>query len=146
MPVLLDTNILLRSAQTVHPMHETAVMALARLSRQDERLVVTVQNIAELWNVATRPTINNGLGFSIEEATAEILKVEHLFGLLYETEESYKIWKKLVLEYRVHGVKIHDTRLVSVMKANEVTHILTFNAGDFTRYPGIEAIHPGELA
>jgi predicted nucleic acid-binding protein len=90
MPVLLDTNILLRSAQTVHPMHEAAVMTLARLSRQDERLVVTGQNIAELWNVATR--------------------------------------------------------LVSVMKPNEVTHILTFNASDFTRYPGIEAIHPGELA
>lgn len=121
-------------------------MALATLSRQEERLVVAVQNIAELWNVATRPAVKNGLGLSIEEANTVILKIEYLFDLLHETEESYKIWRHLTLEYRVHGVKAHDTRLVSVMKANEVTQILTFNTSDFTRYPGIEAIHPGEFA
>ncbi len=121
-------------------------MALATLSRQEERLVVAVQNIAELWNVATRPAVKNGLGLSIEEANTVILKIEYLFDLLYETEESYKIWRQLTLEYRVHGAKAHDTRLVSVMKANEVTQILTFNTSDFTRYPGIEAIHPNEFA
>ncbi len=42
-------------------------------------LVVTIQNIAEFWNVATRPASNNGLGLSIPEAKIELAKSKLYF-------------------------------------------------------------------
>jgi hypothetical protein len=46
--------------------------------------------------------------------------------------------------FSVSGVQVHDARLVAAMKLNSVTHILTFNATDFTRYAteGIVAVDP----
>jgi predicted nucleic acid-binding protein len=41
-------------------------------------------------------------------------------------------------------VQVHDARLVASMKANGVTHILTFNISDFARYEveGIVVVDP----
>jgi hypothetical protein len=44
--------------------HEQAVDTL--ITRQED-LLITTQNIAELWNVATRPIANNGLALSAAE-------------------------------------------------------------------------------
>jgi len=45
----------------------------------------------------------------------------------------------------VSGKKSHDARLVAAMTVNHITHILTFNAGDFARYAGIHVLHPAKL-
>jgi predicted nucleic acid-binding protein len=45
----------------------------------------------------------------------------------------------------VSGKKAHDARLVAAMTVNGITHILTFNADDFTRYTGITVLHPSKL-
>jgi predicted nucleic acid-binding protein len=50
MAILIDTNILLRSVQPEHPMNASAVRALAILMEREERLVVSIQNIAEFWS------------------------------------------------------------------------------------------------
>lgn len=145
MATLVDTNILLRSIQTEHPMHLPAVRALETLLKKEEPLVVTLQNIAEFWNAATRPAANNGLGFTIEEAQAELVRIEDFFQILTESPASYAVWKRLLIGQKVVGVQAHDARIASVMKAHGVTRILTFNKADSSRYSGIEAIHPDSV-
>jgi hypothetical protein len=54
MPILIDTNLLLRSVQPAHPMHISAVRALTTPMEREEPLVVSIQNIAEFRNTATR--------------------------------------------------------------------------------------------
>jgi predicted nucleic acid-binding protein len=68
MRYLVDTNVLLLAAQPSHPLNPVAARALKPLMERDEVLTVALQNIAEFWNVATRPAKNNGLGFTTEEA------------------------------------------------------------------------------
>jgi len=145
MPILIDTNVLLRSVQPNHPMHATAVRALETLMKRQETLVVAFQNVAEFWNAATRPAVNNGLGFTIEEAQHELAKIEELFTLLSESAASYVTWKTLLIENRVSGVQVHDARLVAVMKTYGVARIVTFNVTDFARFSEIEAIHPDNI-
>ena len=145
MAILVDTNILLRSVQPDHPMHASAVRALAALLEREESLVVAIQNLAEFWNAATRPEASNGLGFSIEEARDEFLKLEEFFEVLHENQTSYTAWKELLVENRVSGVQVHDARLVAVMKAYNIRQIVTFNTTDFTRYVGIESLHPDNI-
>jgi predicted nucleic acid-binding protein len=71
MRVLVDTNILLRSAQPTHPLCSEATSAVSKLLRQEDAVFFCSQNIAEFWNVATRPAEVNGPGFSHEEALQE---------------------------------------------------------------------------
>lgn len=142
MPTLIDTNVLLRSVQPSHPMHASAVRALEVLLKRDEVLIVALQNVAEFWNVATRPAVNNGLGFTIEEVQEEVAKIESFFQILTENAASYATWKALLLAHRVSGVQVHDARLVAVMKTHGIAQIITFNVADFARYHEIEAVHP----
>ena len=145
MPVLIDTNVPLRSMQPSHPMHFSAVRALEVLMRRQEALVIALQNVAEFWNVATRPVANNGLGFTIEEARDELAKIEGFFRVLCESPASYRTWKALLIANRVMGVQVHDTRLAAVMKIHGISQIVTFNVSDFARFSEIEAVHPDKI-
>ena len=67
MRVLVDTNILLRSAQPSHALFSQATGAVSKLLRQRESLFFCSQSITEFWNVATRPAGVNGLGMTSQE-------------------------------------------------------------------------------
>jgi predicted nucleic acid-binding protein len=142
MSVFVDTNILLRSVQPSHPMHEAAVRSVAALIRDGEPLVITPQSVAEFWNVATRPVDQNGLGWSHQQTSNEIARIEEFLSVLIECADVYSEWKRLVVANDVTGVQAHDARLVAAMKVYGVRRILTFNTQDFTRYEDIEVIPP----
>src|SRR5260370_29153484 len=135
MSVLVDTNILLRSVEPVHPQHAVAVEAVYRLLAESTPVYFTFQNIAEFWNVATRPNKNNGLGFSIASTLGEVEKIEGLLTLLPDTPAVYAEWRRIIVDNGVSGVKVHDARLIATMKTHEVRSLLTFDVDDFTRSP-----------
>jgi len=143
--VLVDTNILLRT-QFDKSIHMTnASRALAELRRRGKHLATTIQNLAEFWNVSTRPETANGHGLSREETLKRLEYFERSLTVLSESRESYSHWKKLIVDHDVRGTKVHDTRLVSVMLAFEIHTILTFNTADFVRFAGIVALHPDHV-
>ena len=144
MSILVDTNVLLRRAQPEHPSHAVAVESVARLLTAGEEVYFTPQNIAEFWNVATRPAANNGLGFPIAVVLGEVGNIERALTLLPESPASYAEWKRLVVAHNVLGAKVHDTRLVAAMNVHGVKRILTFNTSDFARF-AVEAINPAAL-
>jgi predicted nucleic acid-binding protein len=143
---LADTNVLLRSTHQTHPMHLTAFTALATLLRSGDRVCVTPQNIIEFWNVCTRPVERNGLGLSPGEADREASRLEGLLTLLPDVPAIYPEWRRLVVAHSVSGVRVHDARIVAAMNVYGITHLLTFNGPDFSRYPGIQVVHPNNVA
>ena len=145
MRVLVDTNILLRSAQPSHPLCSQATYAVAKMLRQKDSVFFCAQNIAEFWNVATRPANRNGLGFSPEEALREVTSIEDSLSLLPDVPAIYAAWKRIVYDYKVQGVKVYDARLVAVMNVYSVESILSFNSSDFKRYDLVTALHPASL-
>jgi predicted nucleic acid-binding protein len=62
-----------------------------------------------------------------------------------ETPDLYTVWESIVIQHRVTGKPTHDARLVAAMQLHGLNSILTFNTGDFTRYPGIEVVHPADV-
>jgi predicted nucleic acid-binding protein len=145
MRVLVDTNILLRSAQPNHPLSPQATSAVSKLIRQKYTVFFCSQNIAEFWNVATRPAELNGLGLLHEEVLQELSSIENSLTLLPDVPTIYAAWKELVSDYKVRGVKVYDARLVAIMRVHAVESLLTFNVGDFERYKGITALHPSSV-
>lgn len=144
MRVLVDTNILLRSAQPNHPLCPQATHAVSKLLRQNDEVFFCSQNISEFWNVATRPAEVNGL-VSLEEVLQEVSSIENLLTLLPDVPAIYPVWKRIVEDHRVQGVKVYDARLVAVMGVYAVESVLTFNGVDFKRYNNINALHPDSI-
>src|SRR5260370_37495806 len=108
MRVLVDTNILLRSVQPNHSLCSQATHAVSKLIRQKDAVFFCPQNIAEFWNVATRPAERNGLGMKPEEALQEVGKLEKSLTLLPEVPAIYSAWEQIVATHMVQGVKRYD--------------------------------------
>ncbi|MCX6607615.1 MAG: type II toxin-antitoxin system VapC family toxin [Acidobacteria bacterium] len=142
MKVLVDTNVLVRSLQKKHPACSTARKALIALYRSKHELYLTSQNIAEFWNVCTRPIEVNGLGLSIESTDRYANQLEQFFTILPDSTEVFRTWRRLVVDHRVMGAKVHDARLVAMMKTYGLQKIVTFNVSDFTRFADITTVRP----
>src|SRR3989442_13543386 len=147
MALLLDTNLLLRWANLLDPERPVALAALRTLARQGQVLHTTPQNYIEFWGSAPRPLAVNGLGLTPARAGRLVQRLRPLFPLLVDPNALLDEWLRVVTAAGVSGRQVHDARLVAVMRAHGVTHILTFNVGDFTRYQGlgIVPVHPSSV-
>ena len=143
---LIDSNILIRWVQTGDPGFPVADAALEQLMLSNADLCYTSQNIGEFWNALTRPAVRNGYGLSPEEADRSAISVESRLRFLPDSATVHQEWRRLLVLYRVSGVRVHDARLVAAMHVHNVNLILTFNTKDFARFTDIEAIHPTNLA
>lgn len=144
--MLIDASTLLRTLQPKHSQHDTATRALGLLPTQGRELHIVPQNLVELSVVATRPVDQNGLGLSPAATAEEIKRIKGMFPLLPETPGLYQTWESLVIEHEVSGKPAHDARLVAAMKVHGLTAILTFDRTGFSRYPGIEVVHPTDVS
>ena len=142
---LVDTNVLLRLFRKTDPLHQSIKGVLSDLNRQSLGLYFSLQNVAEFWNVSTRPVERNGFGLSTIETRICVEEIEHNMTFLPDNEQVYSIWRQLVITNNDRGVQVHDARLAAIMMAYGLTHILTLNQLDFLRFTDIQAIHPSQL-
>ncbi len=105
----------------------------------------TPQNAVEFWSVATRKIAYNGLEQTASRADRALRRFETVFKFIPDTARIHDEWRKLVVACAVEGRQVHDARLAAVMFAHGISHILTFDIGDFKNYPGITAIHPRQV-
>lgn len=144
--ILLDTNLLTRLANPATPaFFHAAEVAIENVIRSGHEPCIVPQSLYEFWAVATRPLSANGLQMSVVQACKEIDTIVSLFHLLLDERAIFPRWRELVEKYEVHGKPTHDARLVAAMLRHGVTHLLTFNVGDFNRYAEITAIDPSNL-
>jgi predicted nucleic acid-binding protein len=146
---LLDTNVLVRLANTADARYAIADRAVVELHRRGEVLHVTPQVLVEFRNVATRPAALNGPGLSTVDAEAQAAGFEATFPLLAESPDIFPAWKALVGALGVIGKQVHDARLVAICHAHGVTHLLTFNVSHFVRMagfgPGVVVVDPASV-
>jgi len=142
---LIDTNVLLRLFRPFDREHQITKTALGDLNGQGIGLYFSQQNIAEFWNVCTRPAERNGYGLSIEQTNQCVQETERAMTFLPDSDEVYSIWRRIVMVNIVSGVQVHDARLAALMQAYGLIRILTMNQSDFQRYASVQAIHPRQL-
>lgn len=146
MIVLLDTSILLRLVDRADAQHSPVRAAVRAIKARGDTLTMMSQNVAEFWNVCTRPsTARGGLGLSIDETNVRLRVLERIVRRLPDSDAVYAIWRNLVVSLNISGVKVHDARIAAQMISQGITHIMSFNVADFVRYPGITAIDPSSV-
>ncbi len=142
---LADTNILLRLVKSNDPQFPLVRRAVHVIEARGDRVCYIPQNLVEFWNASTRPADRNGYGLSPEEADQRVHRIERAFTLLPDNERIHPEWRRLVVAHSVSGAQVYDARLVAAMHVHAVTHLLTLNDRDFTRYSGITIVHPQDV-
>jgi predicted nucleic acid-binding protein len=142
---LVDTNILLRVARRSDPQHKLVDTALARLGGQGATFYYNASEYRGVWNVMTRPVVRNGFGLTVTEAEREVRVIEAGMTFMPDSEAVYREWRRIVVQYGISGVQVHDARLAASMYVHGLKHILTLNVTDFSRFSGLAALHPTSL-
>ena len=145
MKYLADTNVAARRILTADSAHPVIKQAVDTLLLRGEEVSITAQNLVEFQALATRPLEANGLGLTPADANTMAQDIEAIFPLLEETAAVYTQWRALMKLHDVRGRQVFDARLVAVMLAHGVTHILTTNAAHFRRFPEILVVEPKDL-
>jgi predicted nucleic acid-binding protein len=148
MAFLLDTGILLRFVNTNDRQHSTIQAAIGLLIARGEQLFTATQNVAEYYNVATRPIANNGLGRRPDEVVKSVERdIEPICFVLAENDGVFGEIKRLASKYAVVGKQVHDARLVAMMLTWQIENILTLNDRHFRRFEpeGITVVTPTSL-
>jgi predicted nucleic acid-binding protein len=148
MAYLIDTNVLLRALDPLDSQHRVCADAVSVLKYKGEQLVVSTQVLAEFWNIITRPIDAKPVGlYSLNGVDAErwLVKAETTFSVVPDPPNLYAVWRKLVIEYGVVGVQVHDARHAAWVLARGVNNLLTLNGKHFARYPGIKVFSPSDI-
>jgi predicted nucleic acid-binding protein len=145
---LADSNVWLRLADPAHAMFAVADNALAVIESDLGEVFLTPQVVSEYWRVVTsQGSQRGGYGWDAARADLAVQRLEHTYTLLPDGPAVYGHWRQIVLAAGVTGASVFDARLVAVMLAHGLTHLLTFNDDDFRRYArwGITAVNPAGL-
>jgi predicted nucleic acid-binding protein len=145
MPVLIDSNVLLRSLHPGHPHYAAAENSVAALRLRNEILCIAPQTLVEFWAVATRSREDNGLGLTIARVATELMSLRRLFRLLPSSPEVLEAWQRIVVTHGVVGKQTHDAHMVAIMQVHSVQSILTFNISHFIRFPNIKVLNPAQI-
>ncbi|MGD9720031.1 MAG: type II toxin-antitoxin system VapC family toxin [Pirellulales bacterium] len=147
MQYLVDTGVLLRLFDRSDAEHATIRKAFGVLRAAGHSLATCPQNIAEFWNVSTRPTsARGGYGQSIPTTERRVKFIENVGTLLSESPAVYQKWRELLIRFNVVGLAVYDARLVAMMEIAGISHIVTLNGADFARYPSITSVTPAGIA
>ena len=143
---LIDTGVLLRLFDASDPQCSQIRQSLRKLRRDGHSLYAGYQNIAEFWNVSTRPSsARSGYGHSVQITERRVSFIESFGRIVPENEASYHHWKRIAKTHGVKGVSVHDARLVALMYAMQIKNLVTLNPGDFQRYSNIVVLLPADV-
>lgn len=145
MRYLVDTNVLLRRADADSVEHAVCSEAVDRLLEAGQEPCVCAQVLIEFWSVSTRPKKVNGLDLPPSVASQLVAEFRTTFTRLPEAPDMAERWQAIAEKHSVQGKQAHDARIVALMLAHNITHLLTLNSDDFARYAEITTVTPQEI-
>lgn len=132
-PVFLDTNILIRANVAEAPYHSECLTAIKKLRAENRALWLSRQVLREYMVVLTRPQ-----GF-VNPHPAQVVaqRVRYFLSHFFTAEDSAQVMQSLlnlVETIPMGGKQIHDANIAASMLTYGVTHLLTLNTADFSRF------------
>ena len=142
---LLDTNILLRVIEADSPDSLLANRAIIKIFADGDECLITPQVLVEFWSVVTRPVTVNGLGLTGKQCQKYINGFLQSFMLIQENSDIFPYWLQLVSQNDIKGKRVHDVRLLALMKSQSIDNLLTFNVKDFMGISDFTIVHPQNI-
>src|SRR5438552_3121525 len=124
--ILVDTNLLIYSIDEDSKFYKKSTDLIYK---SDFQLYTSSKNISEFLSVTTA---SKPYSLSIKDACNLAEGFFDYFEILYPSNQSFAIFRKLILIYSPRGLKIHDYEIVSIALANDIKKIATVNEKDFS--------------
>ncbi len=129
--LLVDTNVWIYSLDKMSIHYQIAETIL---SKTNHSLFITSKNISELFAVTSKKKIDFKLFFDSYK------KIKTVSNILFPSQESLSIFEYLIQKYEPIGNQVFDIEIVSIMLANDISHIATFNKKDFSHVTEIKIL------
>lgn len=120
--VLLDTNVLIYALDASSGYHQRAV---ALLTDPNVSLFLTTKNITEYFAVCSK------LGVDFQKAFDFYTDLKQNAALLFPDSVSVGFLEAMLLKYQPKGNRVFDVEIASIMQANGLRFVATFNIKDF---------------
>lgn len=135
--VLVDTNVLVAATDEGRSSHAHASEFFADEERE---LIVTSQVVREYLVAATRPRAANGLGFTGDEAVANLDDLLLGVEVFPDSGAAMDVLMGFVGREMVAGKQIHDAHLVAQALHHRLDVIVTDNRRHFERFADLITI------
>jgi predicted nucleic acid-binding protein len=119
--MLIDTNIFIYALNADSDYYSDAVKIL----NSDDQLYTTSINISEFFSVASKLKIKHRIIWSFFESIKQNIEI------ILPSESSFQIFQSLLKKIKPAANHVYDIEIVSIMLANRITEIATFNQKDF---------------
>lgn len=130
--VLTDTNVLVYGIDQKSEFNKAACDIL---NNKDNNLFVTTKNISEYFSVCTKLQIEKDVIWGFYNDIKENITI------LFPDTKSLAFFETLIKKYNPIGNQVYDIEIVSVMLANKIKRIATFNEKDFKNIKEVELYH-----
>lgn len=130
--LLIDTNILINAFNKDSTFLNAATSILLNPSFI---FFITSKNISEFFAVTSK------LKISFETSFKFYNDLKNNATILFPSENSLLIFETLIQQYEPKGNQVFDIEIVSIMLANEIKLIATFNRKDFIDISEIEMLN-----
>ncbi|MFZ4764889.1 MAG: type II toxin-antitoxin system VapC family toxin [Roseimicrobium sp.] len=80
------------------------------------------------------------------QASSEVRQLWDCFPMLWEPPQILALWLEMVERQDVKGKRTHDAKIVALMEAQQVKHLLTFNGTHFASFPEVTVLDPIKVA
>lgn len=125
--LFVDTNILVYASWPAAPLHQQAHQALAAHTAAGTLLVISRQVLREFLATLYRPRT----GLAITDLVAEVRQLEACYVVI---EDGPAITAALLSLLEAGATQVHDTNIAATCIVAGISHILTNNPADFTRF------------
>ncbi len=140
-PIFLDTNILVYASIAQAPQHLAALNAILTREQAGVELWASRQVLREYLATLSRPQTFT-LPIPIATLTAEIQAFESRFQIAEDGPQVTVNLLILLNQVAAGGKQVHDTNIVATMQAHGLSHLLTHNTADFSRFANYITVIP----
>lgn len=139
--LFLDTNILVYANVVETPLHSLALRVIEAHHQAGDDLWVSRQILREFMATLTRPQ-NFAAPQPVSIIAARVQNFQQIFKVAEDGPDVTAHLLTLLQQIPMGGKQIHDANIVATMLAWGVTHLLTHNVADFTRFQPLITIVP----
>lgn len=140
--IAVDTNILIYGHREDSPFHETAARLLLELAEGGQEWAIPWPCLHEFLAIVTHPRIYDPptpLVLALDQVEAW-LEVPTLV-LLSESDQHWPTLRRLAIDGKVSGPRIHDARVAAICRQYGVKELWSADR-DFSRFPELTLVNP----
>lgn len=140
--IAVDTNVLVYAHRRDSPWHQEARDHIRQIAEGPGAWAIPWPCIHEFLSIVTHPRIYDPPS-TLDQALEQVAAWcdSPVVVLLAEGSEYWEVLRKLLLQSRVAGSRVHDARVAALCMSHGVRELWTADR-DFGRFPGLVTRNP----